>query len=153
MFKKNPEMSGYLPSCVSDSTTILSWIQSPPIKFKPYVKNKVIEIQNILPSSNWRYVPSSKNKAADLLSKGCTKAKLELIINGPDILQIPDKEWPNHPKNKENMMMDELVIERKMGVAKITEPILDIEKYSTWKKLLRITAYEFKFIKIEKRIL
>ena len=84
---------------------------------------------------------------ANLLSKGCTKAELELIINGPDILQIPDKEWPKHLKNKENVKMDELVIERKMGVAKITEPLLDIEKYISWKKLLRITAYVFRFIK------
>ena len=68
----------------SYSITVLNWVKSPAIKFKPYMKNKVIEIQNLLPASNWRYVPSNKNKAADLLSKGCKKSELDLIISGPD---------------------------------------------------------------------
>ena len=54
----------------ADSTTVLSSIQAPAINYKTFVKNKIIEIQNLVPSSNWKYVPSGKNKAADLLSMG-----------------------------------------------------------------------------------
>ena len=62
----------------TDSSTVLSWVNSVAIRYKPYVKNKVIQIQNLIPSSNWRYIPSKENKTADLLSRGCLK--------GPDIL-------------------------------------------------------------------
>ena len=144
------EISAHLthsnPKLHSDSTTVLSWIQSPPIKFKPYVKNKVIEIQTLLPASNWRYVSSNKNKAADMLSKGCKKEGLETIINGPDILKIPYEEWPKHPKHKETTLIEELVAERKCAVAMNVEPLLNLEKYNSWKKVLRITAYVFRFI-------
>ena len=43
-----------------DSTTIWSWIQAPAMNYISFVKNKVIEIQNLVPSSNWKYVPSGK---------------------------------------------------------------------------------------------
>ena len=54
---------------IVDSTTVFSWIQVPAMHYKSFVKNKVIEI----PSSNWKYVPSGKNKATYLLSKGCSR--------------------------------------------------------------------------------
>ena len=99
------EISDYLShselKLLCDSTTVLSWIQSSPIKYKPYVKNKAIEIQTTLPALNWKYIPSSKNEA-DLLSRGCTKAGLDIIIKGPDILKIPVSEWLKHPKREDN---------------------------------------------------
>ena len=44
----------------TDSTTVLCWVNSTAVKYKPYVKNKVVEIQNLTPSTNWRYLPSKK---------------------------------------------------------------------------------------------
>ena len=55
----------------SDSTTVLSWVKADATKFKPFVKNKIIEIQDLLTHKVWKYIPSSKNTAADLISKGC----------------------------------------------------------------------------------
>ena len=131
----------------TDSTTVLSWVQSPAIKFKPYVKNKIVEVQNLLPSSCWGYLPSTKNKSADLLSKGCTRKELDIILKCPDILRIPESTWPKLPEPKKtDDYENELVIVRKVAVGNLTDPLMILEKYNSWKKLVRVTAYVFRFI-------
>ena len=69
----------------TDSSTVISWINSEAIKYRPYVKNKIIERQDLQPVKVWRYIPSNKNKSADLISKGCDTDYLKVIIEGPDI--------------------------------------------------------------------
>ena len=130
----------------SDSTTVLSWVRSPAINHKPYIKNKIIEVQNLIPSSVWRYIPLTKNKADDLLSKGCSKSELNVILEGPDILRIPTKEWPKQPECRKS----EIDVEKKelihITVATVSEPLIDLEKYNSWRRLVRVTAYVNKFI-------
>ena len=130
----------------SDSLTVLSWVRSPAIDYKPYVKNKIIAVQNLIPSSVWRYIPSTKNKAADLLPKGCSKSELNVILEGPDILRIPTKDWPKQPECRKS----EIDVEKKelihVTVATVLEPLIDLEKYNSWRRLVRVTAYVNKFI-------
>ena len=130
----------------SDSTTILSWVNSPAINYKPYVKNKVIEIQNLVPSSTWGYIPSNKNKSADLLSKGCGRKELEIIINGPDILKVPERDWPTLPENRKIDESNELRVETKLTIATFSQPLAEVCKYSSWRKLIRITGYIIRFV-------
>ena len=113
----------------TDSTTVLTWSNSEAIRYRPYVKNKIVEIQDLHPVKEWRYVPSKKNKAADLISKGCDIKDLRIIIEGPDLLKIPVKDWPILLKEKENEEDDkELVISA--NAAKIVEPLIDISKFN-----------------------
>ena len=67
-----------------DSTSVLSWINSEVMKYRPYVKNKVIEIQDLHPVNRWAYIPSTKNNAADLVSKGCDFNHLRAVTDGPE---------------------------------------------------------------------
>ena len=78
----------------TDSTTVLSWVKSAAIKYKPFVRNKIIEMQELHPINVWEYVPSTKNTTADLISKGCTRKDLDKIIRGPDLLYTPGNKWP-----------------------------------------------------------
>ena len=76
----------------SDSTMVLSWVKSASIKYKPFVKNKVMEVQELHPVHVWRYIPGSENTAADLISKGCRHQDLQKIIDGPKLHYIlPEK--------------------------------------------------------------
>ena len=59
------------PILCTDSSTVLGWINSEAIRYRPYVKNKLIEMQDLHPVKAWRYILNTKNKAADLISKGC----------------------------------------------------------------------------------
>ena len=35
----------------------------------------------------WSYIPSKENKVIDAISKDCNKSKLQMIIDGPDVLR------------------------------------------------------------------
>ena len=74
-----------------ESTTVLACVKADATGFKPFVKNKLIEIQDLTPSKIWKYIPSSENKATDLISKGCKYEELQLIINGQVILKNPEQ--------------------------------------------------------------
>ena len=45
----------------TDSSSVLHWVNSEAIQYRPYVKNKIIEIQDLHPVKEWRYIPSNKN--------------------------------------------------------------------------------------------
>ena len=53
----------------SDSENVLWWIKGRSRQFKPFVANKVGEIQSNTDPEQWRYVPTSMNPA-DILSRG-----------------------------------------------------------------------------------
>ena len=124
---------------LSDSTTVLTWIKSDATKYKPFVKNKIIEIQDTLPVNKWSYIPSKQNKAADAISKGCNKSQLQMIIDGPEILRIPEKQWPDMPincysKEKYELKRNEITV----AMIEVKPPIINIRRFSSWSKLLRL---------------
>lgn len=151
--KGNIELSEEDVLC-TDSSTVLNWVNSEAIRYRPYVKNKIIEIQDLHPVKNWRYIPGKKNKAADLISKGCDVKDLENIINGPNILKLPLKEWPtlDRVSKKEDPIKDEeneeIVIT--LNSISVKEPVIELENYNGWMKLLRVTAYVMRFCKKKK---
>ena len=136
----------------TDSTTVLSWVKSASIKYKPYVKNKIIEIQELHPVKVWRYIPSSRNTTADLLSKGCTFKELGDVIKGPDMLYSPRSSWPSLPsvKNKEEIDSEKLLSVTVKAIS-LDQAVLDVNRFSSWRKLVRVTAYLYKYISKKRR--
>ncbi len=53
----------------SDSTTVLHWLANMPGKYQTFVANRVAQIQEVVPRSNWYHVPTELNPA-DLCSRG-----------------------------------------------------------------------------------
>ena len=47
----------------SDSTTVLTWIQSDSCRFKVFVGTRVAEIQTLTEGMEWRYVHTTDNPA------------------------------------------------------------------------------------------
>lgn len=45
----------------SDSTVTLGWIKGHPTRWKPYVANKVSEIQTTVPETTWHHIPGEDN--------------------------------------------------------------------------------------------
>lgn len=80
----------------TDSTIALTWIKSVSVKWKPFVANRVKEINEKTDSTKWRYCPG-KDNPADLLTRG---ASIEKIIStqawwhGPAWLTDKDM-WPS----------------------------------------------------------
>ena len=131
----------------TDSTTVLKWINSEAIRYKPYVKNKVIEIQELQPVSNWSYIPSRKNRAADLISKGCNVEDLKVILEGPSILREHSTKWSElqiTPTPKDDTDAEEVSCNVAITPTE-TEEVIDINRYKSFQKLKRVTAYIFRW--------
>ncbi|GFX27874.1 integrase catalytic domain-containing protein [Trichonephila clavipes] len=59
----------------SDSTIVLYWIKGSASKFKPFVSNRILEIQENTDPASWRHC-SDKQNPADLLTRGLTSKEL-----------------------------------------------------------------------------
>jgi len=121
-----------------DSTVVLHWIKTPPHVLKTYVANRVIEIQDISESCLWRHVGSADNPA-DAISRGQLPHDFlqnKIWFSGPLWLSTEEIEWPI-----ESVQTIE-VPEIKRNTCLTTFNTCNIlEKYSSYTKLIRITAY------------
>ena len=146
------EKTNIEPLCSSkmlfcDSTTVLSWIKSSSIKYKPFVKNKIIDIQELHPVKVWGYIPSRDNTTADLISKGCKAKDLEKVIKGPEFLYAPRTYWiSNHSQEIHEEIDAEKIPSVLVKTGTIEQPVVDVNRFNSWKKLLRVTAYLYKFL-------
>ena len=147
----------------SDSTDVLWWIRGRGKDFRPFVPNRIGEIQMFSEPSQWQHVLTEENPA-DLCTRGATPSELAdspLWWNGPDWLTKDFKEWskmqdPNRPREmpekktsqrKEdtngcttlltNNLQKEAASKQddKLGVWR-----LDPKRFSSWIRLLRVHA-------------
>ena len=61
--------------CWTDNSSTLHFIRGSATQWKPFVANRVIEIQSLLDPSVWRYCPGSQNPA-DLPTRGLSASQL-----------------------------------------------------------------------------
>ncbi|XP_026110661.1 uncharacterized protein LOC113084551 isoform X2 [Carassius auratus] len=85
--------------CWTDSTTVLTWLQSDSCRYKVFVGTRIAEIQELTDVRAWRYVDSANNPADDI-TRG--KTLLELAgknrwSQGPAFLQQSPEFWPTQP--------------------------------------------------------
>ncbi|XP_064622588.1 uncharacterized protein LOC135484829 [Lineus longissimus] len=86
----------------SDSLDTLHWIRGRGRAFKPFIANRVGEIQRATNPDQWRYVPTAENPA-DLLTRGLTVSQLSyntLWWQGPAFLTEDPTMWPENKVEK-----------------------------------------------------
>ncbi|KAK3730657.1 hypothetical protein QZH41_007940 [Actinostola sp. cb2023] len=76
-----------------DSSTVLSWIKTPPRQFRPFVSARVAEVQETVGVENFHYV-RSKSNPADALTRGIGPEQLADWMEGPSFLKLPESQWP-----------------------------------------------------------
>ena len=153
----------------TDSFTVLCWIRNNRA-WKPYVQNRVKEIREITCEYEWRHCPG-KHNPADIPSRGCTGNELaesQLWWNGPKFLTCSRDQWPPELQptsldldqaNLETMKNPPLIIHSLSGMSSSAknviqvEKIIDIRRYSTKVKLLRVTARVIRFLRITRKTL
>ncbi|XP_054723591.1 uncharacterized protein LOC129233642 [Uloborus diversus] len=138
----------------TDSTIAYFWIRKSPRDFKPFVKNRVEEIQKLTEPSRWTHCPGKENPA-DMPSRGSVSQFSQLNHSdfwwhGPKWLQEPKQCWP---KSEELNVEDEKLEYRsrhnytqQFEVIAQTEELLDLSKHSKLTKSLRITAWIKRFV-------
>lgn len=133
--------------CWSDSIIVLAWIRSHGTRWNTFVSNRVNQIQSYLPDARWRHVPTSDNPA-DSASRGLLGKEISfhhLWWHGPHWLKLDSAEWPQESSGHP----DDCVIEEKPCAHHVSLPSATWDlatKYSSWVKLIRVTAYVQKFI-------
>lgn len=127
----------------SDSTIVLSWIKNNPSKYKPFVSNRISEIQNQCNASSWKYVPSGEN-SADCATRGVHPSLLKdhpLWWNGPHWLNKPRSSWIMHDFENSNDIESEVKSIRAFTVKQQSNIMDIIDNYSSWTTLCRVFAY------------
>lgn len=140
-----------LDSCTlwCDSTIVLAWINASPTNWKTFVANRVSEIQELTMNNNcsWKHVRTSNNPA-DLVSRGLNPVQIlncNLWWHGPVWLGDSPDSWPTLETNR----VVDLPEQRKTKISLATivsQPLIDISRYSSFLKLQRVTATCLRFI-------
>lgn len=117
--------------------------------------NRVSEIQALLPGVKWRHVSSHENPA-DCASRGILPDELvshELWWSGPPWLKSPLTDWPNDVPQAPMSVSLERKNSPHVLTGIVAEPWELSRRYSSWPKLLRVTAYIIRFVvKLRTRI-
>ncbi|XP_076299352.1 uncharacterized protein LOC143218193 [Lasioglossum baleicum] len=137
------EMHGW-----TDSTVTLAWINQPPSRWKTFVANRVANIQELVPTCQWHHVQSEDNPA-DCASRGISVPQFvdhSLWWHGQKWLKLPSTSWPC----KTSLVKATTSLEERVPTSLHTVPSPEAwdlaTQFSSWTKLLRVTAYVLRFI-------
>ena len=141
----------------TDSTTVLQWLNSTS-KNPIFVANRVCEILEHTSVDEWNHVASSDNPA-DAGTRGMSAEVLQSSswVRGPDFLRTKQFQFEPSTDVVNNIKLgivsketDKTNTSLAASVAKSTkEPppqLIPFDKYSSYQKLLRITAYALRLL-------
>ena len=148
-----------------DSTAVLCWIRNGRL-WRQYVQNRINEIRKLSSSDRWNFCPGAINPA-DLPSREIAdhlRDNESIWFKGPEFLYKPEDQWPNDPVGESSIAYEEAVKSPSHVVHSLTvessetesikldiNVVIDIDRFSNYKKLLRVTAYVFRFINALKK--
>jgi hypothetical protein len=136
----------------SDSMNVLYWIRGKGRQFRPFVANRIGEIQSLTDPEQWQYIHTKENPA-DLCSRGVSVKELsqsELWWQGPTFLKLNELEWPRRKIEEGN----EVAVERKTTSVSFQTTIVSIgttwklnpTNWSNWKQLSHVLAWVLRFV-------
>ena len=140
----------------SDSLDVLWWIRGYGRMYKPFVSNRVGDIQSSSDPEQWRYVPTDANPA-DYLTRGLQISELIEQKNwwtGPKYLQCSETQWPVNKVNKpvvkevrkKYVKEDSFVTTNATSDEQSSLWRLDPMRFSSWIRLVRVHSWVNRFI-------
>lgn len=138
----------------SDSQITLSWISSTKPLRQQFIRHRVQLIIDITSPSTWRFCPTTSNPA-DIITRGLDPkafiSKQEYWNQGPSWLLRPPQEWPSNTigeiQDTESTVDTTSITTNVANTQENTNllNVIDITRYSTLNKTLRITALVIRF--------
>ena len=137
----------------TDSTIVLNWISCEPSNWVTFVANRVAKIQENSTIS-WNHVPTKEN-AADPASRGLDPPVLicnELWWHGPHWLITDEFPVPFCPQGtteetrRSSKQAKTFLSQLPSTEKKQSTDVIDLSKYNSLKKVLRVVAYVKRFI-------
>ena len=149
----------------TDSQIVWCWISGESKQFKQFVQNRVENIRSLWSKEHWRYCPSELNPS-DISSRGSKASDLvssDLWRKGAPFLEKEERQWQNLancPITGETVI-NEAVEELKVGdatktssfmtasskVSQSVSEVIEPEIFSSFGRLIRVTALVLKFIR------
>ncbi|GBN45008.1 hypothetical protein AVEN_12180-1 [Araneus ventricosus] len=146
----------------SDSKIVLHWLKGSSKIWKPFVSNRVAQVQLLTPPNCWNHCSGSENPA-DFTTRGESTRKFltsSLWWMGPAWLSQPVQSWPVQclPNPPDGMCGEEVIASERRRTAIVNTMVtttnddncisgcIDIDKYSNLGKLLRVTAWVRRFV-------
>ncbi|KAK5856900.1 hypothetical protein PBY51_010180 [Eleginops maclovinus] len=138
----------------TDSMITLHWICSSAQKWKQFVGNRVTEIQSLTNPELWSHI-AGKINPADLPTRGQTVENLKhshLWWNGPSFVTSADQsegtddDYVPERANTELKSSHQVTVQLAANDADLTEPVLELARYSKLKRVFRVTAWRKRFI-------
>ena len=137
----------------TDSMIALSWIKGVPTRWKPFVSNRVREIQTLTDISKWKHCSGIHN-IADVLTRGvCANSltNLKAWLDGPDFLYDDKDVLPQSDVNND-LVEDAVKSEERSNInSLLTEThgessCLPLTRWRTLLKATRVFAWMNRFI-------
>ena len=120
--------------------------------FKPFIANRISEIQRTSSPEQWRHVPGTVNPA-DLPTRGLSAmalAESEFWMEGPAFLKDDESTWPVAPPPRDYTMKTEDCERRTTSRTHVTKShasiIIDPNKFSNLKRLVHVTGWVQRFL-------
>ena len=140
----------------SDSMDVLCWLRNEVRRFQTFVAHRISEIREVTRPGQWQHVPGVENPA-DLPTRGLTLDQLrnsELWWHGPGYLLEAEDQWPQKKEfSKEKHDQTEFRKQAPQKTVLVTtvpdrsdDFRLRPERFSTWRRLVRVTAWVWRFI-------
>ncbi|XP_011313451.1 uncharacterized protein [Fopius arisanus] len=134
----------------SDSSVAITWVNGHSSRWKDFVQNRVIKIQETLPTAKWRHINGIDNPA-DCASRGITPAALaehQLWWNGPEWLTLPQDQCPASTFNAaQEAALEERPSTARNHPVRMNNPDDLLNRYAPWRRLLRISAIVHRVVK------
>ncbi|KRY84449.1 hypothetical protein T4D_684 [Trichinella pseudospiralis] len=130
-------------TCWSDSRVALAWIKEAPARWKPFIANRVQEIQES--ASCWRYCPT-KEKSAEIPSRGClleTLTNSALWLHGPPwLMQNAMAGTGETAADHQHLVAGQRAISVLTGQTDkcSLEQVINPTRYNRYEPLIRVTA-------------
>ena len=142
----------------TDSMNVLWWISRRSKTFKTFVANRVGLIHRKSNPTQWRHVDGTENPA-DLATRGVRVAELheaKIWWSGPEFLSLKPSQWPGKRAVAvvPTTAKQEELKKCKTAESTFTVRVIEVEeesklnpnRYSSFARLVRVTAWVFRFI-------
>lgn len=133
-----------------DSKIVLAWLNGHPSKWKTYIANRTSQILAGMTASQWRYI-DTKSNPADCASRGLLPSELlkhPLWLYGPSLVDLQLNVTKSLALPDHQQLIFEESLKRNSLILHSTRapPFPLFSKYSSHKKLLRVTTSILQFI-------
>ena len=128
--------------CIVDSEIVRAMIQKESYGFKTFVGVRIGEIQDLTEKEDWHWIEGVQN-IADIISRGAAAKDLgenSVWQTGPEFLKLPEEEWPIKQSYSGQILPEAIVMAAAIEVEPSVASMIDIERFSSYDKLIRVTA-------------